>query len=65
MFFLLKYTSDAFDRTKSILYRLILVAIESGSISSAVAFLVLICYLTDFESNVSVGFGFKYVARAL
>lgn len=42
VFYLLKYTTTAFKQTRSLLFKLILVAIESGSVSSLLAIIVLV-----------------------
>lgn len=61
VFYLLRYTTAAFKQTKSVLYKLVITAIESGSVSSIVTVIVLVTYLTDLESNVPVGIAYKSV----
>lgn len=59
VYFLLKFMTNAFKETRSRLYKLILVAIESGSVTSLLAIILLVTCLTDLESNVTVGVGYK------
>ncbi|KAJ6476616.1 hypothetical protein DFH09DRAFT_1379514 [Mycena vulgaris] len=54
----LRQMQSSFKSTRSIISRLIRSSVQTGTITSIFATIVLITYLTDKESNVTVGIGF-------
>ncbi|KAF8918438.1 hypothetical protein CPB85DRAFT_1430610 [Mucidula mucida] len=56
--FKLQSTPTTFKETKTLIHRLTFAAVQTGSVTSALAILCLILYLINTESNITVGFGF-------
>ncbi|KAJ7457790.1 hypothetical protein FB451DRAFT_588791 [Mycena latifolia] len=54
----LRGMKSAFKSTQSVIKRLIASSIQTGTVTSLVATIVLVTYLSDKESNVTVGIGF-------
>lgn len=54
----LRSSKPVFKETKALIRRLTIMAIKTGSVTTALAILCLILYLVNTESNVTVGFGF-------
>ncbi|KAF8918440.1 hypothetical protein CPB85DRAFT_1430612 [Mucidula mucida] len=54
----LQRANTTFRQTKTLIHRLTFTAIQTGSVTTALAILCLILYLINTELNITVGFGF-------